>query len=156
MAGSFLMVNKYSAVVVKLNEKNVDSWTNISTNEFNLCNGYINCDFCVTDERCGFCSHQGDQNIKGFCLPVNPEYADSRSETGYCSSPLAAAPAPVAAVSAPEAAVPAPAAVAHPKDEECYGGVAAAFPAPAAASAPETVAPAPAAEHPAPAATRRF
>ena len=40
MAGSFLMINKYSAVVVKLNGSNVDSWTNISTNEFNLCNGY--------------------------------------------------------------------------------------------------------------------
>ena len=40
MAGSLLMTNKYSAVVVKLNESNVDSWTNISTNEFNLCNGY--------------------------------------------------------------------------------------------------------------------
>ena len=40
MAGSFLMINKYSAVVVKLSESNVDSWTNISTNEFNLCNGY--------------------------------------------------------------------------------------------------------------------
>ena len=40
MAGSFLMINKYSAVVVKLSESNVDSWTNISTNEFNLCNEY--------------------------------------------------------------------------------------------------------------------
>jgi hypothetical protein len=40
MAGSFLMINKYSAVVVKLSESNVDSWTNISTNDFNLCNGY--------------------------------------------------------------------------------------------------------------------
>ena len=40
MAGSFLMINKYSAVVVKLSGSNVDSWTNISTNEFNLCNGY--------------------------------------------------------------------------------------------------------------------
>ena len=40
MAGSFFMMNKFSAVVIKLNGSNVDKWTNVSSRDFNICNSY--------------------------------------------------------------------------------------------------------------------
>uniref|UniRef100_A0A914NCJ0 Major facilitator superfamily (MFS) profile domain-containing protein n=1 Tax=Meloidogyne incognita TaxID=6306 RepID=A0A914NCJ0_MELIC len=44
-----------------------------------------NCDFCTTDELCGFCEKKGN-NGGGFCLPKDHFNADIRSITGPCSS----------------------------------------------------------------------
>lgn len=45
---------------------------------------FSNCDFCVTNEKCGFC--QSSDKKTGYCLPVNADHTDSLSATGYCSS----------------------------------------------------------------------
>jgi hypothetical protein len=49
---------------------------------------FRNCDFCVTDERCGFCTRQGEETRLGYCLPVDQTDKEDKSTTGYCSRPL--------------------------------------------------------------------
>ena len=45
---------------------------------------YSNCDYCVSDDRCGFCNPSGD--TVGVCLPVDIQHSDIKSSTGFCSS----------------------------------------------------------------------
>ncbi|CAI5454664.1 unnamed protein product [Caenorhabditis angaria] len=65
---------------------NIDSAPSISPAfplqgfESNKCFGFSNCDFCVTDEACGFCQPVGVE--KGYCLPVNND--NSLSKIGPC------------------------------------------------------------------------
>uniref|UniRef100_A0A914E5G1 Uncharacterized protein n=1 Tax=Acrobeloides nanus TaxID=290746 RepID=A0A914E5G1_9BILA len=46
-----------------------------------MCSGFSNCDYCVTHENCGFCTHQGDEMKQGYCLPVGKS-KDTQSATG--------------------------------------------------------------------------
>uniref|UniRef100_A0A914CEZ4 Major facilitator superfamily (MFS) profile domain-containing protein n=1 Tax=Acrobeloides nanus TaxID=290746 RepID=A0A914CEZ4_9BILA len=54
---------------------------NSSVQNFHNCAKHINCDYCVTDDRCGFCAH----GTTGYCLPLDPEHADQGALTGYCA-----------------------------------------------------------------------
>ncbi|KAI6192330.1 Proton myo-inositol cotransporter [Aphelenchoides bicaudatus] len=58
---------------------------NSSAEQAAHCQQYKNCDFCVTDERCGYCGFKDDKKASGFCLPVDHDN-DGRSITGLCSS----------------------------------------------------------------------
>lgn len=45
---------------------------------------FSNCDYCVSDDRCGFC--HPDKELVGVCLPISVYHSDLRSSTGFCSS----------------------------------------------------------------------
>ncbi|CAD5230389.1 unnamed protein product [Bursaphelenchus okinawaensis] len=47
------------------------------------CLALSNCDYCVTDDRCGFCSTSDSKY--GLCLPLDPLHPDQQSSTGFCS-----------------------------------------------------------------------
>lgn len=44
-----------------------------------------NCDYCVTNENCGFCTVKGQDNAPGWCFPVGSS-KDLQSSIGYCNS----------------------------------------------------------------------
>ena len=50
-----------------------------------LIEDFSNCDYCVTDDRCGFCAPSGPGTANGYCLPMNKEHEDSASSTGFCA-----------------------------------------------------------------------
>uniref|UniRef100_A0A914DIC5 Uncharacterized protein n=1 Tax=Acrobeloides nanus TaxID=290746 RepID=A0A914DIC5_9BILA len=79
----FFMINKDSAKI--LSNPN-DGWFHQDAKDYDLCRKYSNCDLCVTDERCGFCAKDGSQKVEGYCLPVNTDFTDTRSSTGYCNT----------------------------------------------------------------------
>ncbi|VDM39249.1 unnamed protein product [Toxocara canis] len=80
MGVAFVLINKDSAAVVHLTTDPSGSDHQL----FNRCNSYSNCDFCVTDEHCGFChSHSGNKQ-EGYCLPSSHENPDA-SLIGQCS-----------------------------------------------------------------------
>jgi len=88
LGGAFLMINKDSAKTTPWSLQNETNYTvNSSANQadINHCNKYSNCDFCVTDDECGFCSVK-DQRKTGFCLPLPKDGGDKHSTVGYCSS----------------------------------------------------------------------
>ncbi|MFH4974744.1 hypothetical protein AB6A40_001453 [Gnathostoma spinigerum] len=73
---SFLMINVYSAQVIL--PDNITSSSMLTSR----CMFYSNCDYCVTNEDCGFCHIEGRD--MGTCLPfdyLQPEY----SVVGDCS-----------------------------------------------------------------------
>nr|CAD2192406.1 unnamed protein product [Meloidogyne enterolobii] len=78
---TFLLVNKNSAPSINGNSNLFDQ----KVDSFNRCISHSNCDFCTTDELCGFCEKKGN-NGGGFCLPKDHFNADIRSITGPCSS----------------------------------------------------------------------
>jgi SP family myo-inositol transporter-like MFS transporter 13 len=81
MGGAFLLINKDSASVVKDNA----NWGDFDSSIKNAahCKTYAdsNCDFCVTDERCGFCGFKDDTKKAGYCLPIDHD-DDDKSLTG--------------------------------------------------------------------------
>ncbi|CAK5083527.1 unnamed protein product [Meloidogyne enterolobii] len=81
MGGAFLLINKNSAPSINGNINLFDQ----KVDSFNRCISHSNCDFCTTDELCGFCEKKGN-NGGGFCLPKDHFNADIRSITGPCSS----------------------------------------------------------------------
>uniref|UniRef100_A0A914E4A1 Uncharacterized protein n=1 Tax=Acrobeloides nanus TaxID=290746 RepID=A0A914E4A1_9BILA len=85
LGGSFLLINKDSAAVHQI-QGNVPNFDQ-SIDLFSQCNSYSNCDFCVTNEYCGFCVQQGNEKSWGYCLPGKNNQSDVRSDTGYCNSP---------------------------------------------------------------------
>uniref|UniRef100_A0A914DCF4 Uncharacterized protein n=1 Tax=Acrobeloides nanus TaxID=290746 RepID=A0A914DCF4_9BILA len=88
MGGAFLLINRESANVTHISSNNYNlSLINPSATNFAHCNSYSNCDFCVTDERCGFCAESGSLSTKGYCLPVNSDNSDLQSLTGFCANP---------------------------------------------------------------------
>ena len=73
LGGAFLMISK-------------DSATTLGPFEFKTCQ-YKNCDACVTDDKCGFCSVK-DQRANGYCEPVADTDGDKNSKMGgRCSNP---------------------------------------------------------------------
>ncbi|KAF7633453.1 Proton myo-inositol cotransporter [Meloidogyne graminicola] len=78
MGGAFLLINKNSISSLNKNIPLIDQ--NIQS--FNRCISHSNCDFCTTDELCGFCEKKGG----GFCLPKDHFNSDIRSLTGPCST----------------------------------------------------------------------
>uniref|UniRef100_A0A914Y6J5 Major facilitator superfamily (MFS) profile domain-containing protein n=1 Tax=Panagrolaimus superbus TaxID=310955 RepID=A0A914Y6J5_9BILA len=63
---------------------NLDSAKTLSSNfdDSSKCD-YSNCDRCVTDDKCGFCSVK-DQRKNGYCLAIAEKYGDRNSKAGYC------------------------------------------------------------------------
>ncbi|CAD5233605.1 unnamed protein product [Bursaphelenchus xylophilus] len=51
------------------------------------CLALSNCDFCVTDDRCGFCTPLTVAKV-GVCLPLDPLHPDIQSSTGFCKSSI--------------------------------------------------------------------
>uniref|UniRef100_A0A7E4V885 MFS domain-containing protein n=1 Tax=Panagrellus redivivus TaxID=6233 RepID=A0A7E4V885_PANRE len=82
MGGAFLLVNRDTASVTTSNV-----FGDSSLAYFDRCASHSNCDYCVTDDRCGFCtSSSSDNSIAGYCLPVAPLSPDAHSTTGACST----------------------------------------------------------------------
>uniref|UniRef100_A0A0N5ACA5 MFS domain-containing protein n=1 Tax=Syphacia muris TaxID=451379 RepID=A0A0N5ACA5_9BILA len=77
MGTAFLLINRVSGDVLELP-------SNFNATKLSLsCSKYRNCDFCATDEQCGFCTIL-DGDKKGYCLPNDPNNS-SRSLIGPCS-----------------------------------------------------------------------
>lgn len=84
MAVAFLLINKDSADVLDATTFNLPN----DTKHLSSCLDYSNCDFCVTNEHCGFCSIKS-QKKKGYCLPLNDDDTDY-STVGPCTNPIEA------------------------------------------------------------------
>lgn len=82
LSGSFYLINGDSAKV-SADFTNVD--VNKTVEDFDRCKAYSNCDLCVTDESCGFCSYN-EKDAGGYCYPVNHHFVDTFSTTGQCSN----------------------------------------------------------------------
>lgn len=63
---------------------NVFKRTKIFGQKFTKNFSFSNCDYCVTDEKCGFCVEQ-NKKIPGYCFPVNSDHSDKSSSVGFCS-----------------------------------------------------------------------
>uniref|UniRef100_A0A914EAH8 Major facilitator superfamily (MFS) profile domain-containing protein n=1 Tax=Acrobeloides nanus TaxID=290746 RepID=A0A914EAH8_9BILA len=61
-------------------------WFNESVDQYSKCIKYSNCDYCVTNENCGFCTLKSQNNKWGFCLPGKNNKSDTVSDTGYCNN----------------------------------------------------------------------
>uniref|UniRef100_A0A7E4VVT4 MFS domain-containing protein n=1 Tax=Panagrellus redivivus TaxID=6233 RepID=A0A7E4VVT4_PANRE len=81
LATAFLVMNRESADVDQLTSNLFFQDSGFSLSDVNKCNSYKNCDFCVTDESCGFCSVNGNAK-SGYCAPLDD---DDRADVGYCS-----------------------------------------------------------------------
>uniref|UniRef100_A0A914QHW6 Major facilitator superfamily (MFS) profile domain-containing protein n=1 Tax=Panagrolaimus davidi TaxID=227884 RepID=A0A914QHW6_9BILA len=84
MGGAFLAINKDSA-------KTESTWlmpnsnTLENTSKLVHCSKFSNCDFCVTDDSCGFCAKTNQHSI-GFCLPLPKEGSNINSTQGICAT----------------------------------------------------------------------
>ncbi|KAE9547775.1 hypothetical protein FO519_009011 [Halicephalobus sp. NKZ332] len=86
MGGAFLLVNNDTARTLS-NPSNSPIFDPRVKN-YDDCSGHSNCDYCVTDDRCGFCAPSGVGNIDGYCLPMNNKHPDEASSTGFCAQGL--------------------------------------------------------------------
>ncbi|KAH7729006.1 CBN-HMIT-1.1 protein [Aphelenchoides avenae] len=86
---SFLLINRDTAEVLP-HPSTSNSVFNTGVSGFERCSSYSNCDFCVTDESCGFCAEEGVGKSPGYCLPRNPHQPEKYSVTGFCSENIAA------------------------------------------------------------------
>ncbi|KAK6017165.1 hypothetical protein OSTOST_17347, partial [Ostertagia ostertagi] len=86
MGGAFILINKDSAVTLRDRTFINRSFTDHIEEH---CETYSNCDFCVTDERCGFCLLKGLKT--GYCLEKNENADDAHpvSSMGPCATPAA-------------------------------------------------------------------
>ena len=92
LGGAFLMINKDSATTTVWNSTSQSMLgpdypvpTPSDWKKADHCNSYSNCDLCVTDDECGFCSMKG-QRISGYCLPIPKDNGDKVSVVGICST----------------------------------------------------------------------
>ncbi|EPB76235.1 inositol transporter 4 family protein [Ancylostoma ceylanicum] len=84
MGTAFLLINKDSALAL-----HDQSFVNLSNPDHHQqhCEKYSNCDFCVTNEECGFCLVKGEE--AGYCLRKADSATAPVSGAGPCSSPEA-------------------------------------------------------------------
>ncbi|CAJ0923604.1 unnamed protein product, partial [Mesorhabditis belari] len=74
MGGAFYAINRDSDPVI-------NNYTTRSVNHIEVCKAYRNCDYCVTDEQCGFC--KGKAHDSGYCVPYSMDTED-RALVGFC------------------------------------------------------------------------
>nr|CDJ90985.1 General substrate transporter and Protein-tyrosine phosphatase domain containing protein [Haemonchus contortus] len=83
MGGAFILINKDSAITL-----HNQTFTNQSypSHIEERCEKYSNCDFCVTDDNCGFCAVKGLKT--GYCLQrdQHPDTLHPVSIMGPCAS----------------------------------------------------------------------
>ncbi|CAI5446005.1 unnamed protein product [Caenorhabditis angaria] len=84
MGVSFLLINNDSALTYDQNLYTTSNSFNLSAPNADRCRKFSNCDFCVTDESCGFCESKG--NKIGYCLPFPTEDSEDVSSTGLCAT----------------------------------------------------------------------
>ncbi|GMT31241.1 hypothetical protein PFISCL1PPCAC_22538, partial [Pristionchus fissidentatus] len=83
MGVAFLLINNASAT--NQMDRYNDPFYNI-TGDTAYCSHFSNCDFCVTDDNCGFCEYVNPDGTKtGFCLPFGNNETEVHSGTGPCS-----------------------------------------------------------------------
>ncbi|KAK0402252.1 hypothetical protein QR680_016233 [Steinernema hermaphroditum] len=75
MGGSFYAINRDSATVEALPTLNLSTTSLWSGEQMDRCKALSNCDFCITDEHCGFCSQSSSSHV-GYCLPLDLEHPD--------------------------------------------------------------------------------
>uniref|UniRef100_A0A1I7ZWG0 MFS domain-containing protein n=1 Tax=Steinernema glaseri TaxID=37863 RepID=A0A1I7ZWG0_9BILA len=80
MGGSFYAINRDSALVVG-HPGNFSS-SKWDEKDFRRCQALSNCDLCITDEYCGFCSKSSSARV-GYCLPLDTENPD---ESAICDA----------------------------------------------------------------------
>uniref|UniRef100_A0A1I7SL82 Medium-chain acyl-CoA ligase ACSF2, mitochondrial n=1 Tax=Bursaphelenchus xylophilus TaxID=6326 RepID=A0A1I7SL82_BURXY len=90
MAISFMMVNRDT--LPTMSPAQMEQITgahphlNLADPHVQKCLAFTNCDFCVTDDSCGFCGATAFANEGGVCLPLDELHSDIRSADGFCSS----------------------------------------------------------------------
>ncbi|CAP29331.2 Protein CBR-HMIT-1.3 [Caenorhabditis briggsae] len=82
MGVSFLLINNDSSLTYPQNEYAATPNFNPSVKDAIKCMKYSNCDFCVTDEKCGFCENKASKT--GYCLPFPDSDSADFSATGIC------------------------------------------------------------------------
>ncbi|MFH4974743.1 hypothetical protein AB6A40_001452 [Gnathostoma spinigerum] len=86
VAGVIIALILMGVAFLLINQDSMRSEVNFDVKETELalrCRKYDNCDFCVTDEACGFCKRADGTAKKGWCLPVD-EDEPSHSTQGVC------------------------------------------------------------------------
>uniref|UniRef100_A0A915E923 Major facilitator superfamily (MFS) profile domain-containing protein n=1 Tax=Ditylenchus dipsaci TaxID=166011 RepID=A0A915E923_9BILA len=81
LSGAFFLINQDSAKVITT----INSSLNTNVDDFGNCFDYSNCDYCVTDERCGFCGFP-NKDEGGFCYPMDKSRGETHSTTGECAT----------------------------------------------------------------------
>lgn len=82
MGVSFLLINNDSSLTYPQNQYGLQPNFNSSIKDATKCMKYSNCDFCVTDEYCGFCENKKAKT--GYCLPFPTDDSNEFSATGIC------------------------------------------------------------------------
>uniref|UniRef100_A0A8R1I3M9 MFS domain-containing protein n=2 Tax=Caenorhabditis japonica TaxID=281687 RepID=A0A8R1I3M9_CAEJA len=80
MGTSFLLINNDSSLTYSPGNYSVNF--DPSVKDASKCRQYSNCDFCVTDEYCGFCENKATK--AGYCLPFSNDDSSDFSSTGIC------------------------------------------------------------------------
>lgn len=82
MGVSFLLINNDSSLTYP--QSNYTSLMNFNSTvkDAAKCMKYSNCDFCVTNENCGFCENKAAKT--GYCLPFPADDSAHFSATGIC------------------------------------------------------------------------
>lgn len=82
MGVSFLLINNDSSLTYPQTDYGTSPNFNSTIKDALKCMKYKNCDFCVTDEHCGFCENKATKT--GYCLPFPTDNSDLYSATGIC------------------------------------------------------------------------
>ncbi|EFP09411.1 CRE-HMIT-1.3 protein [Caenorhabditis remanei] len=97
MGVSFLLINNVFTLLIKKSKHNQFQDSSLTYPQANYtgspnynpsvkdaikCMKYSNCDFCVTDEYCGFCEDKATK--QGYCLPFPTDDSSHFSATGIC------------------------------------------------------------------------
>ncbi|KAF1761443.1 hypothetical protein GCK72_009699 [Caenorhabditis remanei] len=82
MGVSFLLINNDSSLTYPQANYTGSPNYNPSVKDAIKCMKYSNCDFCVTDEYCGFCEDKATK--QGYCLPFPTDDSSHFSATGIC------------------------------------------------------------------------
>lgn len=82
MGVSFLLINNDSSLTYPQSDYSGSPNFNSSVKDAIKCMKYSNCDFCVTDEYCGFCENKATKT--GYCLPFPTDDSNDFSATGIC------------------------------------------------------------------------
>ncbi|CAD5230670.1 unnamed protein product [Bursaphelenchus okinawaensis] len=90
MAVSFIMVNQDTLPTISADKMveltGAHPGINFDDPDVKKCLSFTNCDFCVTDDSCGFCGATSFPKQGGVCLPIDELNADIRASTGFCGT----------------------------------------------------------------------
>ena len=84
MGGAFLLINVDSMKTMPVTPETSSLQSSLTGDDrtgsvMERCSRYSNCDFCVTDEHCGFCplASVGEEAANGVCVSRSPHFSTS-------------------------------------------------------------------------------